>query len=357
MYEQVSEIQFALEFYLEDGALDGFSTEEAQWEIGYHMGYPFGHLNPFRNPNTGSVTVKIYKMEVCENGRQTEKTVARVNDTFINSATFYGNWVETVHWTSKKTQKLEKNLVEAAVNLLKPRTESLYKTLFCSEWNGFSDEILSKMTLRNPLPGTFVTPVFADRSSSFELHRWMAHLSTKMRKVPFTMLAIPGSHNSATHTMREDEALPYGSPLSVDYVWYGDFANYDDFTNYVNDLTNHVDDLKSFVTSETLASWGRSVKYNISEQLEMGIRYFDFRLKFLFLFSFCILFFRPQKYFTEGVWNAHYLYATKVSDELVVIKDFLAKYPTEVVILHMNHGWQGMEVRHFEQLNRDIKQM
>ena len=57
------------------------------------------------------------------------------------------------------------------------------------------------------------------------------------------------------------------------------------------------------------------------------------------------------------IWNANTLYATKVSDELNIIKSFLTKYPTEVVILHMNHGWLGMNETHFEQLNKDIKQM
>ena len=61
--------------------------------------------------------------------------------------------------------------------------------------------------------------------------------------------------------------------------------------------------------------------------------------------------------YTSEVWNAHYLYATKVSDEFVIIKDFLEKYPSEIVILHMNHGWQGMTESNFEQLNTDIKQM
>ena len=61
--------------------------------------------------------------------------------------------------------------------------------------------------------------------------------------------------------------------------------------------------------------------------------------------------------YTSEVWNGYNLYATKVSDELVIIKDFLAKYPSEIVILHMNHGWQGMTESHFEQLSEDIKKM
>ena len=69
--------------------------------------------------------------------------------------------------------------------------------------------------------------------------------------------------------------------------------------------------------------------------------------------------FRPMKHktYTSEVWNANSLYATKVSDELNVIKSFLLQYQTEVVILHMNHGWQEMEESHFEQLNTDLKKM
>ena len=61
--------------------------------------------------------------------------------------------------------------------------------------------------------------------------------------------------------------------------------------------------------------------------------------------------------FTSEVWNANTLYATKVSDELKIIKNFLTKYPSEIVIIHMNHGWQAMVESHFEHLNKDIKQM
>ena len=80
----------------------------------------------------------------------------------------------------------------------------------------------------------------------------MADLSVKMRKVPFTMLAIPGTHNSATHTMQSDQPMSYDSPLYADL---------------------------SSMTPETLASWGRRVKHDINQQLEMGIRYFDFRFR------------------------------------------------------------------------------
>ena len=303
VYEQVSEFQFALEFYLEDGALDGFSAEEAQGEIRQHMQYPFYHLNPFDYPNIRR-EVDIYTTEVCENeethevdetgnaceptalqnggllsgqwiGRKTEKTVARVSFRFESWLNFLGPLgemvvVETVQWTSKKTQILEKNLLESVVHLLTPEAESCWERV----WE--ENEILSKMTLKEQ--GIVVTLIFADRSS-FKLHNWMAHLSPKMRKVPFTMLAIPGSHHSASHKMRKDQVRSYDSLSNVDLL---------------PDVVSNTQ-FESLFSFETLALWGRCVEHNIKEQLEMGIRYFDFRFEVTICLSFHLSFQTHEK--------------------------------------------------------------
>ena len=55
------------------------------------------------------------------------------------------------------------------------------------------------------------------------------------------------------------------------------------------------------------------------------------------------------------VWNAHSLYATKLSNELADIKTFLKKYPTEIVILHLKGGWNEMTEIHFKKVNEDLK--
>ena len=225
LFEQVSVINSATEFYLEDSALDGLSSEEAENEIAEYMNNQFQRLNPFDNPKT-TTTVEFSKVEKCENektrevdetgyackpnesssGRKVQKTVAKVFNEF------QGVDEETVAWTARRTLKLEKNLMEEAVNLLPPVAES------CTGAVGeVRSNILSKMKLKEPLsrltPFSYISitklfqsilmelpeGVYPERS--FKLHRWMAHLSPKMRKVPFTMLAIPGIHNSATHTM------------------------------------------------------------------------------------------------------------------------------------------------------------
>ena len=344
MIGNVPEIEIVMEFYLEDGVMDGLSTGDER-QIAEHMKNSFDQFNPFENPETVT-TVEFQKATVCENEktheldetdeacypkesssrrkrRESEQWRKVEKSTVVVVTNFEGTNEEFVQWSSRQTQQLETKLLQATANSLTPEAQPCLGELERS----FVTRVLSKMTIREPFPRA-ISPLFEASGSSFELHNWMAYLSPKMRKVPFTMLAIPGSHNSATHTMQKDKEVPDGI---IPYP-------------YDSPLYTNPDDFKSFVTSETLASWGRCVDYNINEQLEMGIRYFDFR---------------PQKHYAYrySVFNAHYLYAARMADELAAIKDFLVKYPTEVVIVHMNHGWQEMDENQFEQLNTDIQQM
>ena len=228
-----SKIEFVMKFHLEEGAIDGMSTEKAKEELAEHMKNHFDQLNPFENPET------LSKVEL----PTWDKTLVVV----VNE--FRGIGEEFVQWSTRQTQKLEKNVVQATDNLLTMRAES------CTAVGEVALNILSQMTPKQPYPNIVSPSVKLE--PKYELHKWMADLSPKMRKVPFTMLAIPGTHNSATHTMRKDKLISYDSPLIEDTVM----------------------PYASFMTLETLASWSRCVKHDINQQLEMGIRYFDFRLK------------------------------------------------------------------------------
>ena len=271
-FDKILGISPVMQFYLEDDAMDGLSTEIAKKELEEHMKNHFEYLNPYENPETNP-RVEFQKTMVCENeetleldetatgqddgscngsgqwvGRMVTKSVVKVYYHFGGSKS-YGD-TEFVPWSWKSTEKFKKKLFEAGVSLLTSGAES------CTGPAGeVATKVLSKMTMREPFP-TAVVVHSANEGETYKLHKWMGYLSPKMQKVPFTMLAIPGSHNSATHTMQRDQTLPYDSPNL------------------------------SFMTPETLESWGRCVKHDINQQLEMGIRYFDFRLKIPFIFSF-----------------------------------------------------------------------
>ena len=63
--------------------------------------------------------------------------------------------------------------------------------------------------------------------------------------------------------------------------------------------------------------------------------------------------FRPMKYISE-IWNENGLYGSLIFEELVAIENFLQNHPTEIVILHFNHGWQGMDETDFKRLNNHL---
>ena len=81
-----------------------------------------------------------------------------------------------------------------------------------------------------------------------------------MKKVPFTMIAIPGTHDSATHKMRIDQPMSYDS--------------------FAYDLTkNSVLKVLSIGANPLLAGWGRCVKHNIEEHNK---KRFLYSVSFLF---------------------------------------------------------------------------
>ena len=134
-----------MQFYLEDDAMDGLSTEIAKNELEEHMKNHFEYLNPFENPETNP-RVEFQKTMVCENeetleldetatgqddgscngsgqwvGRMVTKSVVKVVNYFQGS-TSKGS--EFVQWSDKSTEKFKKKLLQAGVSLLTSGAES-----------------------------------------------------------------------------------------------------------------------------------------------------------------------------------------------------------------------------------------
>ena len=102
-------------------------------------------------------------------------------------------------------------------------------------------------------------------NNSFKLHKWMDSLPKHMRELPLTMLSIPGTHDSASHTMRID------MPISPDNPLYSAFGGLVRRWINKNTLTSKAKEKK------LISAWGKCMKHDIRQQLEIGIRYFDFR--------------------------------------------------------------------------------
>jgi len=187
-----------------------------------------------------------------------------------------------------------------------------------------------KVTDKNPMKSTgmgFVPSVVENiGNSKFKLQSWMGSLPEKVRELPLSMIAIPGTHDSATYMMRMDMVYSPDSPLL--------------------EKIRASPVLVNMIPARPItAAWGRAVKQTTYQQLLMGIRYFDYR---------------PMAHTGRHAgdtssWNAHGLYATRMSHEFGQIKLFLAKFPSEVVILDLNGYWWKLTNAHYQTLETEIQ--
>jgi len=185
------------------------------------------------------------------------------------------------------------------------------------------------------MTGMTTTPSSVENigSNKFQLRSWMGSLPDKVRELPLSMIAIPGTHDSATYHLDTTDVF------SPDFVVNQKLPPYAKVFD-LNKMVSALGPLKLLVHD-----WGKCLKQNTYQQLMLGIRYFDFR---------------PMahigKYKAESsTWNAHALYAHRTSHEFNQIKSFLSSYPSEVVILDMNGDWYDMNDAHFASIEKELK--
>jgi len=161
----------------------------------------------------------------------------------------------------------------------------------------------------------------------------MGSLPEKVRDLPLSMIAIPGTHDSATYKLQTHMVI------APDFSEFKRL-NKQPYTTMASAAISAFAPLK-----DVISAWGKCVKQNTYEQLMLGIRYFDFRpMGHIGMFM-----------HETSTWNAHSLYADRTSHEFGQIKDFLTMYPSEIVILDMNGGWYAMSDAHYASLEAEIK--
>ena len=125
----------------------------------------------------------------------------------------------------------------------------------------------------------------------------MRDLPPSIKAKNITEIAIPGSHNSGTYYLSKDR--PVGS----------------DQSKFIQGIGN-IPVLGNFVKS-MLTLWGVCQHVDIKHQLQIGIRYFDFRVGKV-----------------KGQFRIiHGLYGIKIGNILLEIGKFLEQHPEEIVIL------------------------
>ncbi|KAJ8350860.1 hypothetical protein SKAU_G00259900 [Synaphobranchus kaupii] len=135
---------------------------------------------------------------------------------------------------------------------------------------------------------------------------WMSHLPGALWDVPLCNLAIPGSHNTVTYCLDRNDRSPV-DPKQPDLLRKLD--------KYMKPL------IRPFVYK-----WSITQEYDVKEQLDAGVRYFDLRIAR-----------RPNDrssdlYFYHGVFTT-----VTVETVLKEIREWLDSHPREVAILSFSH--------------------
>ena len=132
---------------------------------------------------------------------------------------------------------------------------------------------------------------------------WMSQIPNDR---PFNQLMIPGTHDSGTYNIQPESqfSLSPDDPLPT---WFEQISNI----------------LPLSIVRPVVAGWSKTQPLTISQQLNAGIRYLDFRAGIF-----------P----TDGqFYLSHALLSVKLEEALKQIQQFSAANPSEVVILDINH--------------------
>lgn len=130
---------------------------------------------------------------------------------------------------------------------------------------------------------------------------WMGNLGTELLNAPINSLAIPGSHDTFSYTVKESNDIsPDADAIVKDLVKvFGDSAK------------------------KIIHKWSVTQSFNVYDQLKLGIRYLDIRIAYL-----------PKM---DDLCFVHGLYGDCITEGLQQIDTFLNEHPKEVVLLDFNH--------------------
>ncbi|XP_076357587.1 PI-PLC X domain-containing protein 2-like [Tachypleus tridentatus] len=140
---------------------------------------------------------------------------------------------------------------------------------------------------------------YKNENHALILKQWMQDLPEKIHNLPLNCIAIPGSHESGTYSVSAmDDYAPDGLFLSK----------------------SRAVQLLGSTAKKVICGWMKTQDLTCKEQLEIGIRYFDFKV--------------ATKPGSSDLYIVHGLYGDSMTSVLDSIKEFLDLHPKEVVLLH-----------------------
>ncbi len=156
------------------------------------------------------------------------------------------------------------------------------------------------------------TPAAAEAASA----TWMADVNQKIGDVPLCRVALPGTHDSGTYGMTTQSAFdPYNEGARARVV----------------DAVNRVAAQRGISAGPLMLGWSKAQDLSIGDQLRAGIRYLDLRVSLV----------------DSTYLLGHILVCGPLDDALQQVLTFTQQYPSELIILDVNHlyGMQTIEAQ------------
>ena len=350
-FEQYSEISFKMELMLDYGSTEGKPLNDVANQISTDLKSVYQNLNPFDQAVT-TVSVSIEEIERClssdDLGLQAEdvfgsndcdpKADKRRKRRFIDNqyhkhthalmsgyrgkrlvlvkvanvaVTFTGQADDSVTISPKgKTQLTSR--INDALSKLGNHTEHLSDDQLCdytSKSFGTSRLFLSQSLSRFNIQIKPIETKKPTGNTNFYLHSWMGSLKDNVKDLPLSMLAIPGSHNSASYDLEwkftwEPNGTFYGTDPTYTYddLFYFQSKNKKEwnFKRWIYEPNQYFDQVKKFYglnlhlprahsinfkysrldpanEFKYFEAWKTCLRSNTEDQLLMGIRYFDYK--------------------------------------------------------------------------------
>ncbi|PSN32955.1 hypothetical protein C0J52_27537, partial [Blattella germanica] len=149
-----------------------------------------------------------------------------------------------------------------------------------------------------------------------DLENWMTNLPEKLRNISITHLAIPGSHDSATYSIKRFSAVSPDAPPFV----------------------RHLSKVFGLLVKCIVYKWSITQHSSIEDQLQQGIRYLDLRL--------------ATKSENRNAFIVHGMYGANVEEIFEAVNKFLANHNGEIVILDFQHFYSFTEAAHIHLIEK-----
>ena len=110
----------------------------------------------------------------------------------------------------------------------------------------------------------FLLPLVA--SAAIDPANWMGALPSSKVTAPLMLLSIPGSHDSFTETLEKD------GPIANDEKYAVILKNLEN-NEICQKILQTLEDLLGDGLNQVLLNWSRTQEFNVTQQLNAGIRY------------------------------------------------------------------------------------